>query len=138
MFAIYDDGKSEAISAPCKKILPRPVKAMVFWKIQSSLFGKRKLVLRLEANRPLSQRPGLVLCTSSTEGIPVLNLKDAHAVKVLELLPADFDSSQENISETFDITASLKKGQYVNLFVKEAEIGKNFDIRWDSGFRGTV
>ena len=138
LFAIYDDGKSEAISAPCKKILPRPVKAMVFWKIQSSLFGKRKLVLRLEANRPLSQRPGLVLCTSSTEGIPVLNLKDAHAVKVLELLPADFDSSQENISETFDITASLKKGQYVNLFVKEAEIGKNFDIRWDSGFRGTV
>ncbi|MBQ9419099.1 MAG: hypothetical protein IJU31_01845 [Synergistaceae bacterium] len=138
LFAIYDNGRTEAISAPCRKILQRPVKAMVFWKIQSPLFGKRKLVLKIEANRPLTQRPGLVLCTSSTEGIPVLNLKDAHAVKVLEIPPADFDSSQENISETFDITASLRKGQYVNLFVKEAEIGKNFDVRWDSGFGGTV
>ena len=138
LFAIYVINGGEAVSAPCRKILSRPVDAVIFWKIQSPLFGKRKLMLRIEANRPLSRRSALVLCTSSIDGVPVLNIKDAHAVKVLEIPEKDYASPLENIQETFEINTSLKRGQNLYLFVEGAGQGENFTPRWDSGFEGIV
>ena len=136
IFAIYNDGGSERISAPCKKIFTLPLSAKVFWEIRRPFWGNKHLLVRFSANRPLSYRPAFVLCSSSN-GRQVLTPSDINAVKIIEK-PEEFLSSEKSeIFCDFEIEQKLSGGQDLFLFIINTKPDESYDIpRWEAGFNG--
>ena len=136
IFAVYNDGGSERISAPCKKIFMLPLFAKVFWEIRRPFFGNKHLLVRFSANRPLSHRPAFVLCTSSN-GRQVLTPSDINSVKILEK-PEEIQSIEKNeIICDFEIEQKLVNGQELFLFITNTRPDESYDVpRWESGFNG--
>ena len=137
LFAVYDAGGREVVSAPCRKTVARPLNANVFCRISRPLFKNIQFHFRGEANRPVKHWPGFVVCISS-DGRPLLNYTDDNAVKVLEADPVMLSVPLEHLEQTFEIHNKLPKGTNLYMFWKDIKPGENFVFRWDSGFNGTA
>ena len=140
IFAVYQDGGSERISAPCKKMFIIPLFVKVFWKIRRrffGIFGNKYLVVRFKANRPLLCRPAFVLCKSKNRK-PVLNPSDINADTILEKKTEETLSGEKSeISCNFEIEQKLANGQELFLFIRNTRVDESYDApRWEEGFNG--
>ena len=137
LFAVYEAGGSDVVSAPCRKTISRPLNANVFCSVARPLFRNMQFHFRGEANRPARRWPGFVVCVSS-DGRPLLNYTDSNAVIVLEAEAVSPSLPSEHHEQTLEITRKLPKGTIVYLFWKDLKPEENFVFRWENGFNGTV
>lgn len=137
LFAVYDAGGREIVSAPCRKTINRPLNANVFCSVSRLLFKNVRFNFRGEANRPVRRWPGFVVCISS-DGRPLLNYTDSNAVTVLDAEAVSPSEPSEHLERALEITHKLSKGTRLYLFWKDLKPGENFVFRWDKGFNGTI
>lgn len=137
LFAVYDAGGREIVSAPCRKTINRPLNANVFCSVSRPLFRNVQFKFRGEANRPVRRWPGFVVCVSS-DGRPIVNYTDSNAVTVIDAAPLTSSHPSEYVEQVFDIPHRLPKGTRLYLFWKDLRPGENFVFRWDNGFNGSV
>lgn len=136
LFSVYNVNGKEILSAPCKKKFNRPLSANIFWKASKSLFGT-KMQIEVEANRPMTRRPELVLC-ASPQGKHLLSENDSSAEELLRLPEEFYEEPKKKITEGFEITHSTKKKEKVFLFVADNVSSELYSVRWMAGFDGKL
>ncbi len=137
LFAVYEIDGIEIASEACCKTFTRPLSANIFWSVSKTFFGmgRRTLNITTQSNRPISRRPGLILCKSLNNS-QVLNPFESNAFILMEIAPKNINPSSSEFNETFDILANVTKGQQLFLFVKESSPEEMFSQRWAKGFDG--
>jgi hypothetical protein len=137
LFAVYNAGGREIVSAPCRKTINRPLNANIFCSVSRSWFKNVQFNFRGEANRPVRCWPGFLVCVSS-DGRPLVNYTDSNAVIVLDAEAVSPSEPSKHLEQTLEITRKLYKGTRLYLFWKDLKPGENFVFRWDKGFNGTI
>lgn len=137
VFTLYSINGKQIISAPYKKKFNRPLNAEVYWKVTKPFMGGHQLHISVKPNRPITRRPRLVLCASST-GKMLLSPNDSGAIKVIDLPEKYFETSQMEFTENLALKDKITRGTKVFLFEVEPVTGEKFSLRWATGFEGKV
>lgn len=135
LFSCYKVAGKEVLSAPARRKITRPLHANIFWEITKGLFSGKKLEIETRANRPIIRRPALVLCASPS-GKHLLSENDSAGEMVLQISEKTLDKPVSVLTETFDISNTLSRGEKLFVFEINRVPSEEFDIRWQKGFEG--
>ena len=130
MFLVHNN---DSLTELCKKTVERPLLLEIRFEIRRVRFGgERTLYLDTRSNRPLKNRPALILCVSQS-GKYLTSPDSSDARPVLSLGEKKLAGDSTQIQEQFRLPDGLKRRQQVFLF---GSGDTPMTIRWADGFNG--
>ena len=139
LYTVYSVLGKEVYSSPYKRKFNRPLTADIFWKVVKPLFGKRRFIYDIKANRPFVRRPRMIL-RASISGRPLMSASDNEGVTILDLPEQFYDTASPVLQEIYEPAglAQLEKNTKLFLFIEQDSVSEIFTARWADGFEGKV